>query len=157
MSSEGFQACHTYCNTGHLFIMVISKDPWHSNLLPSCHYLFLLLRSNYADNLYAKFIYKYLQIDNTIVHGLLKLINTQRVCDISNSLYICKIIVLSLTKNYGFFGFINFNIIFHPIVIYEFKFSYFNRHENYFDNFHICLEVLLAALLFLFFVMLDTR
>ena len=33
-------------DTGHPFIMVISKDPWHSNLLPSvkewsCHYLFL--------------------------------------------------------------------------------------------------------------------
>ena len=41
---------HTYCDTGHPFIMVISKDPWHSHLLPSvwqwsCHYLFLRPRS----------------------------------------------------------------------------------------------------------------
>ena len=33
------------CDTGHLFIMVISEDPWHSHLMPSvwqwsCHYLF---------------------------------------------------------------------------------------------------------------------
>ena len=46
----GFLACHTYCNTGHLFIMVISEDLWHSHLLPrvwqwSSHYLFLRLRS----------------------------------------------------------------------------------------------------------------
>ena len=44
-SSEGSLACHTYCDTGHTFIMVISKDPWHSHLLASvwqwsCHYLF---------------------------------------------------------------------------------------------------------------------
>ena len=27
--------CHTYCDTGHPFIMVISVDLWHSHLLPS--------------------------------------------------------------------------------------------------------------------------
>ena len=27
LSSEGSLACHTYCDTGHPFIMVISKDP----------------------------------------------------------------------------------------------------------------------------------
>ena len=37
-----FLACNTYCDTGLLFIMVISEDPWHSHLLPSvwqwsCH------------------------------------------------------------------------------------------------------------------------
>ena len=42
--------CHTYCDTGLLFIMVISEDPWHSHLLPnvwqlSCHYLFLRFRA----------------------------------------------------------------------------------------------------------------
>ena len=47
---EGSLACHTYCDTWHPFIMVISEDPWHSHLLPSvwqwsCHYLFLQLRS----------------------------------------------------------------------------------------------------------------
>ena len=42
----GFLACHTYCDTGHSFIMVISEDPCHSHhLMPSvwlwsCHYLF---------------------------------------------------------------------------------------------------------------------
>ena len=46
----GSIAWHTYCDTGHLFIMVISEDPWHSHLLPSvwrwsCHYLSLWLRS----------------------------------------------------------------------------------------------------------------
>ena len=50
LSSEGSLACHTCCGTGHLIIMVISKDPWHSHLLPSvwqwsCHYMFLRLRS----------------------------------------------------------------------------------------------------------------
>ena len=28
-------ACHIYCDTGHSFIMVVSKDAWHSHLLPS--------------------------------------------------------------------------------------------------------------------------
>ena len=42
LSSEGSWACNTYCHTGHLFIMVISKDSWHSHLMPSvlqwsCH------------------------------------------------------------------------------------------------------------------------
>ena len=50
LSIEDSLACHTYCDTGHLFIMVISEDPWHSHLMPSvwqwsCHYLFLRLRS----------------------------------------------------------------------------------------------------------------
>ena len=35
LSSEGSLACHTYCDTGTLFIMVISEDPWHLHLLPS--------------------------------------------------------------------------------------------------------------------------
>ena len=35
LSSEGSLACHTYCDKGHPFIMVISEDPWHSHLLPS--------------------------------------------------------------------------------------------------------------------------
>ena len=30
----GCLACHTYYDTGHPFIMVISEDPWHSHLLP---------------------------------------------------------------------------------------------------------------------------
>ena len=41
----GFVNCHTYCDTVHPFIMVISEDPWHSLLMPSvwqwsCHYPF---------------------------------------------------------------------------------------------------------------------
>ena len=45
LSSEGSLACHTYCDTGHPFIMVIFKAPLHSHLLPcvkqwSCRYLF---------------------------------------------------------------------------------------------------------------------
>ena len=35
LSSEGSLACHTYCDTGDPFIMVISEDPWHSHLMPS--------------------------------------------------------------------------------------------------------------------------
>ena len=35
LSSEGCLACHTYCDTRHPFIMVISQDPRHSNLLAS--------------------------------------------------------------------------------------------------------------------------
>ena len=47
---EGSLACHTYCDTGHPFIMVIDEDPWNSRLLLSvqrwsCHYLILWLRS----------------------------------------------------------------------------------------------------------------
>ena len=30
LCSEGSLACHTYCDTGHTFIMVNSKEPWHS-------------------------------------------------------------------------------------------------------------------------------
>ena len=50
LSSESYLTCHTYCDTGLPFIIVISEDPWHSHLLPSvwqwsCHYLFLRLRS----------------------------------------------------------------------------------------------------------------
>ena len=45
LSSEGSMACHTYYNTGHLFIMVISESLWNSHQLPnvyqwSYHYLF---------------------------------------------------------------------------------------------------------------------
>ena len=35
LSSEGSLACHTYCNTGHPFIMIISGDPWHSHVMQS--------------------------------------------------------------------------------------------------------------------------
>ena len=35
LSSEGSLACHTYCDTGHSFIMVIPEDPLHSHLMPS--------------------------------------------------------------------------------------------------------------------------
>ena len=50
-----FLTCHTSCDTGLPFIMVISEDPWHSHLLPSfwqwiCHYLFLRLRSVATGN-----------------------------------------------------------------------------------------------------------
>ena len=53
LSSEGSLACHTYFDTGHPFMMVISEDPWHLHVLPSvlhwsCHYLFLRLRSGAA-------------------------------------------------------------------------------------------------------------
>ena len=47
LSIEGSLACHTYCDTGHPFIMIICKDTWHAHLLPSVwqwrqfHYLFL--------------------------------------------------------------------------------------------------------------------
>ena len=45
-SSEGPSVWHTYCDTGHLFMIVISDDPWHSHLLLNVlqsryHYLFL--------------------------------------------------------------------------------------------------------------------
>ena len=35
LSSEGSLRCHTCCDTGLSFIMVISEDLWHSQLLPS--------------------------------------------------------------------------------------------------------------------------
>ena len=49
LRNEGSLAYHTYCDTGHPFIMIISEDPWHFTLLSvwqwSCHYLFFRLRS----------------------------------------------------------------------------------------------------------------
>ena len=47
LSSEDSLACHTYRDTGHLFIMVVSEYQLHSRLMPrilqwSCHYLFLI-------------------------------------------------------------------------------------------------------------------
>ena len=50
LSSEGSLKCHTYCDTGHQFKIVIFEDPWHSRLLLSIqhwsyHYLFLRIRS----------------------------------------------------------------------------------------------------------------
>ena len=50
LNNKGSLACHTCCDKGHPFIMVISEDTWHSYLLPSvwqwsCHYLILWLRS----------------------------------------------------------------------------------------------------------------
>ena len=55
LSSEGSLTCHTHCDTGLPFILVISKDPRHSHLLLSvwqwsCHYLFLRLRSVATGN-----------------------------------------------------------------------------------------------------------
>ena len=35
LSSEDSLACHTYCDTGHPFIMVISENPSCSHLLPT--------------------------------------------------------------------------------------------------------------------------
>ena len=35
LSCEGSLACHTFCDTGHLFIMVIFEDLWHSHLFGS--------------------------------------------------------------------------------------------------------------------------
>ena len=50
LSSEGSSAGHTFCDTGHPFIMVISEDHWH--LSPSfgsgavtTHYLLFRLES----------------------------------------------------------------------------------------------------------------
>ena len=49
LSSEGSLAYHTYGDTGHSFVMVISENPWHLHLLPRvsqwrCHYLIKKLR-----------------------------------------------------------------------------------------------------------------
>ena len=39
LSSEGSLACHTYCDTGHPFIMVICQDPLHFHLaVTTCFY-----------------------------------------------------------------------------------------------------------------------
>ena len=45
LSSEGSLACHTYCDMGQLFTMVISEDQWYSHLMSSVlqlsgHYVF---------------------------------------------------------------------------------------------------------------------
>ena len=54
LGTECSLACHTNCDTGLPFIMVISEDPWHSLLLPSIWqwdwpYLLLRLRSVAAE------------------------------------------------------------------------------------------------------------
>ena len=44
LTIEGPLACHTNCDTGHPFIMVISEGPWHLLLSVyqlTCHHLFL--------------------------------------------------------------------------------------------------------------------
>ena len=43
--------CHTFCDMGDSFLMVISQDPWHSHLIPSvwqwsCHHLFITTYNN---------------------------------------------------------------------------------------------------------------
>ena len=48
LSSLGSWACHTYCDLGHPFIMVISEGLWHPHMLDSlclssCYYLCLRL------------------------------------------------------------------------------------------------------------------
>ena len=45
LSSEDSLSYHSYCETGHPFILVISEDQWHSHLMPTAwqwsrHYLF---------------------------------------------------------------------------------------------------------------------
>ena len=35
LDTYGSLACHTHCDTGQSFIMVIFEDSWHSHLLPS--------------------------------------------------------------------------------------------------------------------------
>ena len=47
--NAGSLTCHTYWDTGHPFIMVISENPWHSYLMPSayhwrCQFRFLWIR-----------------------------------------------------------------------------------------------------------------
>ena len=64
LSSEASLTCHTYCDKGLPFIMVISEDPWHSQLMPSvwqwsCHYLFLRLRFLLYWCLYFKLVMHY--------------------------------------------------------------------------------------------------
>ena len=46
LSREGALACHTYCDTGHPFIMVISKDLWHSH--SSCVHIKILVVQKYG-------------------------------------------------------------------------------------------------------------
>ena len=47
LSSKGSLECHTYCDTGHPFIMVIFEDPWHSHqwrAVTTCFYYLGLSR-----------------------------------------------------------------------------------------------------------------
>ena len=46
---QGAVRIHNYCYTRHMFLMVISDNPWHSHLMTSvrqwsCYYVFLRLR-----------------------------------------------------------------------------------------------------------------
>ena len=35
LSSESSLECHTFCDMGNPFMMIISEDPWYSHLMPS--------------------------------------------------------------------------------------------------------------------------
>ena len=64
LSSEGSLVCHTYCDMGHSYIMVISEEPWNSQLLLSawqwsCHFMFKWLRSvATSDQTMEKLVFK---------------------------------------------------------------------------------------------------
>ena len=49
LNSEGSLACHTYCNTGHPFIIVIFKDSWPSHLLPSVYFSNGVVTTSFYD------------------------------------------------------------------------------------------------------------
>ena len=51
LSSEGSLACHTYCDTRHSFIMVISEDSLHSNLKPSLSVFTTYVCSGWDSNI----------------------------------------------------------------------------------------------------------
>ena len=53
LNSEGFLACHTYCDTGHPFIMVISKDP-----LPSRDWINPMYTARCNIYMYSVFVFK---------------------------------------------------------------------------------------------------
>ena len=48
LNSEGSLACHTYCDTGHPFIMVISKDLNFTSLFTKC----AVIRSRMGDTVF---------------------------------------------------------------------------------------------------------
>ena len=73
LSSEGYLAFYTYCDTGHLFIMVIYEDPWQSQLFPGVWQWRCQMRGRrcnrffFFDFLYILIFFFSTKLDNTSV------------------------------------------------------------------------------------------
>ena len=94
LSSEGSLACHTYCDTWHPFIMVISEDPWHSH---QCHVYkkeknhdFSSVKNiknvfyNFEKRKFVNQLYQLIQIESIVIDEMYSLFDpTQEIANIN--------------------------------------------------------------------------